>query len=97
MKITLGTITTDHDIAAGADFINVPWTLFNDDDSIAQEGAQAFPLDATDDEIKAFVQQKIASYRHTLELSKAAEEEKQKRENANSIATNLSGVTFADI
>ena len=96
MKITVGTVEPHRDIAAGQEFLNVPWTLFNDDGSIASEGAQAFPLDASLKEVEDFLNRKILTYKENLALSQEAQEQKIKVDNATEVAGQITGITVSE-
>lgn len=96
MKITAGQVTQERDIAADADFLNVPWqveeTQEDGTNKILLEGAQAFPLTASVEEVGEFLKRKMATYKENLALHEGAKELQAAIDNGNVVASQITGL-----
>lgn len=97
MKIITGEVTQDRDIAAEADFMQVPWKIVEPveggEDSVLTEGVQGFPLTATEDEVRNFLQAKLMTYQENLALHEGAKELQAGIDNATEVASKISNIT----
>lgn len=99
MKITTGIVTQERDIAADADFMNVPWQIVeaienSDDVHVLIEGAQAFPLSATQDEITDFLRKKLETYQENVAIYEGAKELQADMDNATEVSSQISNITI---
>jgi hypothetical protein len=101
MKITVGTVTTESDIAAETSFLNVPWTISESHEATADqpagdvmliEGVQAFPLETSAADVQAFLSQKLTTYQENVALSDGAAALNAGLANAATVASELSGI-----
>lgn len=99
MKITTGAVTQDRDIAAESDFMNVPWQIVDavegsDEVVTLLEGAQAFPLSATQEEITDFLKNKLVAYQDNVALHEGAKELQAGIDNATEVSGQTSNITI---
>lgn len=94
MKIVTGQATQERDIAADTTFLAVPWRIVDDSDTLALEGIQAFPLEASEEEITAFLNKKLATYKENDAIYQASKEFQAKSDNAQVISDQVSNITI---
>lgn len=98
MKIITGEVTQDRDIGAETDFINVPWKIVEPvdggEDTVVTEGAQAFPLTTTEDEVRNFLQAKLLTYQTHLALHEEAKARQVGIDNATELSSKISNITI---
>lgn len=104
MKIIAGTVTTERDIAAESDFLNVPWqivdTIEETDTTTAEvillEGVQAFPLMTTADEVATFLSKKLTTYKENVALHEGAKELQAGLDNSAQVAGEISNLEVTE-
>lgn len=105
MKITVGTVEQHRDIAADADFLNVPWQITEQQEATEEqpageimllEGAQAFPLTTTKEEVQDFLSRKLATFKENTALHEGAKELQAAMENGDKVAAEISGLEVTE-
>jgi hypothetical protein len=96
MRITSGTAFIERDIAAEADVLAVPWQIHNDDETLAVEGVQAFPLTASEDEVRGFLSRKLKTYKENLALHEGSKELQAALDNGSAVAEKITGITVTE-
>lgn len=96
MQITAGTVNTYTDHDSQAVLQAVPWSVTDETGAVVHEGVQAFPLTASVEEIKDFLQQTLDVYKQDAERYEATKELQENLDAANATASEVSGITIND-
>jgi hypothetical protein len=96
MKIQAGQVTQYNNPDDGTLLLAVPWSITNDDGSMLLDGTQSFPFDATGDDIKAFLSQRLTVYKQDVELSEQAAKHQAEIDRANAVAQEISGLVITE-
>lgn len=96
MKIIAGKVTTERDIVAEKDFLNVPWTIVEDDGTLVHEGNQAFDLTASAQEVGDFLTRKLATYKENLAIHEGAKELQAALDNGQEVAGQITNLEISE-
>lgn len=96
MKIQAGTAEQYQDIDQGVTLLAVPYTITDDTDTVVQERVQSFPLEATADDIKAFLTQSLQVYKDKVATHEEAKVLQAGLDNAGEVAAAISGITITE-
>lgn len=96
MKIQAGTAEQYQDIDQGVTLLAVPYTITDDTDTVVQERVQSFPLEATAEDITAFLTQSLQVYKDKVATHEEAKVLQAGLDNAGAVAAAISGITITE-
>lgn len=94
MKITAGTIANYNDTESNTVLQSLPWSITDDEGALLLEGNQSFPLDASTDDLRAFLSKRLATYQSDVATYDSAQALQAGLDNAANVASEINGLAI---
>jgi hypothetical protein len=94
MEIKVATVTQYQDVDSNTTLQAVPWSIVEGETEL-QSGTQSFPLEATADEIRAFLSQALQTYKDDAARHEETKAFQDSLDNATTVGAEISNTKIS--